>query len=167
MRARAETAWAASKYSDFPRFRVFACLSATLAFLSSSTGLSDESVRRNSPVVADELGFRLLPRRVSETARLPLVPQGESTEDYRFYTAEPACGTCRLLNEIPSVNSFITTNSPSTYEFFTVVGIRHIPTSLFPEKVDDILTFLSVRYRLDPGNTPAMIRFIRPITVRP
>ncbi len=88
-----------------------------------------------------------------ETARLPLVPQGESTEDYRFYTAEPAWNLS-LLNEIPSVNSFITTNSPSTYEFFTVVGIRHIPTSLFPEKVDDILTFLSVRYRLDPEEYP-------------
>lgn len=91
-----------------------------------------------------------------DTARLPLIPQAGSKKNYRFYTHEPAWNLS-LLNEIPSVNSFITTNSPSTYEFFSAVGIRHIPTSLFPEKVDDILTFLSVRYRLDseayPGYT--------------
>lgn len=73
---------------------------------------------------------------------------GDDEEDFRFYTSEPAWNLS-LLNRVPSVNSFITTNSPSTYEFFSTVGIRHIPTSLFPEDVNDILTFLSTRYRLD------------------
>src|SRR5690606_4019735 len=66
------------------------------------------------------------------TAELDLTaPEGENQQNYRFYTYE-AGWNLSMLNHIPSVNSFITTNSPSTDDFFKTVGIQHIAASLFP-----------------------------------
>lgn len=112
------------------------------------TGLYSLSLTRS----ADPTETRAFARGyLFRMAEIPLGEEGD--QDFRFYSDEPAWNLA-LLNHVPSVNSFITTNSPSTYEFFDAVGIRHIPTSLFPEKVHDILTFLSVRYRLDTGIEP-------------
>lgn len=83
------------------------------------------------------------------TAELDLTaPEGENQQNYRFYTYE-AGWNLSMLNHIPSVNSFITTNSPSTDDFFKTVGIQHIAASLFPAQAQDLLTLLSVRYRVD------------------
>lgn len=84
-----------------------------------------------------------------ELARLDLTPaEGENQQDYRFYTYN-AGWNLSMVNHIPSVNSFITTNSASVHEFFRAVGIDHIAASRFPADSADILTFLSVRYRID------------------
>lgn len=84
-----------------------------------------------------------------ETARFDLTPpEGENTQNYRFYVFNPGWNLS-MLNHAPSVNAFITTNSPSTAGFFDVVGIRHIAATQFPADPEDILTFLSVRYRID------------------
>ena len=89
-----------------------------------------------------------------EIARLDLKPQaGENQADYRFYTYNNGWNLS-MVNHIPSVNSFITTNSASVHEFFRTVGIDHIAASRFPADPADILTFLSVRYRIDDRVRP-------------
>lgn len=75
-------------------------------------------------------------------------PPPENQQNYR--TSSPYQGwNLSMLNHVPSVNSFITTISPSVHEFFDLVGVRHIAATVFPDDKDDILTFLSVRYRMD------------------
>lgn len=83
------------------------------------------------------------------TATLALAPaEGENRQNFRFHGYDPG-SNLSMLNHIPSVNSFITTNSPSVHEFFNAVGIEHIAASRFPADIHDILTLLSVRYRVD------------------
>ncbi|PKK39509.1 Cell division protein FtsW [Clostridiaceae bacterium JG1575] len=84
---------------------------------------------------------------------LPLVPPGDHEENYRFYTFDPGWNLS-MIRHVPSVNSFTSTNSPATDEFFRAVGIEKIAASLFPEEPRDLLTLLSVRYLVETDLKP-------------
>ncbi len=116
------------------------------ALFSSLTGIYSLSVMRS---YKSEEPAAFAKGYLFQTARMPLAPPaGENQENFR--ASSPVQGwNLAMLDHVPSVNSFITTVSPSVHEFFDLVGISHLAATVYPEAKDEILTFLSVRYRMD------------------
>jgi uncharacterized membrane protein YfhO len=125
------------------QIRSFVLLTSAFSIISGIYGMI--LIRSYNPAETRDFSKGYL----METAKFDLVPEEEkNTQNYRTYSYDPFWNLS-MLNRIPSINSYITTYSPSVTEFFETVGITRNAASLFPEDPDDILTFLSVRYRLD------------------